>query len=515
MSVSSSENIPGTAGDVLEPVSETGISSSDPYKKEKIRLIKRIAHYPAGATLEQILNDIHGRGNFQTGGPEYQRARRFYNSKPQYFTVSKDGAGVLYVEPTLTLFDLINGGIIQNPREKPSQAGLDFCRNLLSSVKEINPKGRDLLEQNLREYLERINDLRIILEAEDPDTAPEYITLPYKTRFNDEGRISKQHAILSSELEVAGEMYDNAVLLTLTTDPKKFSSLLEMWEQINTNFNRLMSWLSTDSRLGYRPDYVKVLEATEKGYPHLHCIIFLEDESTRANGMPWLEDKNEISRYWNKYQARIIDTAPLVWEDDLPEGYDQNEGWVRWQEDGNHGGDLGGGRSAEEGGGQTAGQYLGKYLSAIYNGIRAQNAPRVLTDGGRDLPTDELEHQDKAAGWKVAMYWATRRKIRTESRDLRQAVEEELEDDLLEELTEIIKENKYRFVGAYPRKQIPTSIRRELVTFEDLSREPWEEKPPPDPPLGASDEAPISRQEHLKRMYPVRVWPLLEELVKD
>ena len=489
------------------------MEAGDPYIKEKLRLTKRVAHHPQGATLNAILKEIHGKGDFQTGGAEYQRARRFYNSKPQFFNVSKGPAGVLFVEPKLPLFDLIKRGITQNPREKASQEGLDFCRNLLGSIREINDKGRGLIQQNLEEYLERINDLRIVLEAEDPGTKPEYITLPYKTRFNDEGRIKKQHSILSSELEKSGEWYDQAVLLTLTTDPKKFSSLLDMWEEINTNFNRLMSWLSTESRLGYRPDYIKVLEATEKGYPHLHCLIFLEGE---GGAMPYLEDKNEISRYWDKYQGRIVDLAPLVWEEDLPPEYDQSAGWVRWSADGDHGGDLGGGGGSGEGGGggQTAGQYLGKYLSAIYGGIRGLNQPTALTDGGQDTEALEGPYQDKAAAWKIGMYWATRRKIRTESQDLRQAVEEEIEEegDLAEEVAEIIR-GGYRFVGAYAEHQLPGSIRRDSLQGETLFMDPWEEEPDP-PPRSRAPPPPVTEEERLKKRYPSSMWGIIEEMAR-
>lgn len=444
------------------------------YWREYLRTCKIVASRPNGTYLNEVVADLHGQNEVSSGETEYQRTRRFLNRNPEFFRVRK-ADGLVFVRPTLPLLDLINGGIIQNTQETASTGDSQFCEKVLKSVKEINEKGQNLLEFNLKEYVDRINDLRLVLHSEEAD--PEYISLPYKTRFNDSGRIDKQFSIMSSCIEKAGEEFDNAALLTLTTDPKKFNSLYEMVDNINKSWNRLMSWLSTDSRLGYRPEYVKVLEFTEKGYPHLHAIVFLEDHSTLGNGMPWLDSKDAISRYWDQYQGRIVDVQPLTWEDDLGEQYGANAGWVRWQEDGNHGGDLGESNpdpdsslTQKSRGGQTAGEYLGKYLSAIYGGIRGMNSEDVATED----PTGEVteKYEDKASTWKVAMYWATGRKIRTESRGLRQAVEDdkedEDEDDEKGELAEIIREQDYNFVGAYQSQQIPAYIRRELAAVDAL-----------------------------------------------
>lgn len=443
-------------------------TASSQYAEEYARTCKIVASRPEGTYLHQILADLHGDDDLESGSTEYQRTRRFMNRNPEFFEVRKEN-GLIFASPTLELLDLINGGIIQNPGESGYTGGTQFCENVLKSVKEINEKGERLLEYNLKEYVDRINDLRLILHSETAD--PEYLSLPYKTRFNDTGRINKQWSVMSSAIEKAGEWFDNAALLTLTTDPKKFSSLYEMIDSINDSWNRMMSWLSSDAHLGYRPEYLKVLEFTEKGYPHIHAIVFLEDDSTLENGMPWLESKQAISNYWAKYQGEIVDVQPLAWEDDLGDGYDEDEGWVRWDEDGDHGGTLGDGDGE---GKQTAGAYLGKYLSAVYGGIKQINEPEMMTDGGTSDPTGEVseKYEEKAATWKLAVYWATGRKIRTESRELRQAVEEEMEDDEDDEargeLAEIIRECEYEFVGAYNYDQIPAHIRRGLTAVDAL-----------------------------------------------
>lgn len=497
------------------PVPEAPFTASTAYREEKEKVCKIVASAPEGLTLGELLNRLHGRDGWESGGAAYQRTRRFVSSHPEYFSV-RDASSHIWVDPQLSLLDLINGGITPNTTEKPQHTGREFCEDVLKSVKEVNDRGQELLERNLSEYLERINDLRLVLQAQDPNESPEYITLPYKTRFNDEGRINKQWSIMSRSLELAGGEWENAALLTLTTDPKKFDSLHGMWTSINESWNRFMSWVSTDSRLGYRPEYVKVLEATEKGYPHIHAIVFLEEDSTRYDGMPWLEDKQAISEYWAKYQGEVVDVQPLTYVRDLGDGYEAEEGWVRWDSDGDHGGNLG--REASDGGGQgqTAGAYLGKYLSAIYGGIRDANAKdvEVMTDGGQPLEDEEGgKYEDKAATWKVAMYWATRRKIRTNSLELRGMVEEAMEEEEGEDLEAAlfgeIAARDYEFVGAWGYGDLPDHIRRETVDAEALIR-PLEE---PDPPPGAGDDIPKSREDLLKMRYPASAWDLLEGLL--
>lgn len=491
-------------------------TASTPYWREKAKVCKIVATAADDRYLNQIVADLHGRDSVSSGDAEYQRVRRFLNSHPHFFEV-RSVNGLISARPRLPLLDLIKRGIIQNPDESRQYEGSrEFCEAMLKSIRWdygeeelITQKGRDLLQRNMDEYLERINDLRLVLHSDYAD--PEYITMPYKTRFNDPGRISKQHAIMGKSLDKAAEMYDNAVLLTLTTDPKKFGSVWEMWAEINSNWNRLMSWLSTDSRLGERPDYMKVLEATGKGMPHIHAIIFLDDDQTLANGMPWLESVDALRGYWGKYQGKEIDIQPLTYSDELPDEYDKEAGWVKWDAAGDHGGDLGGGdgegeREGERKG-QTAGEYLGKYLSAIYGGMKSA--------AGLEDEADAIagKYEDKAATWKIALYWATRRKIRTESRDLRQAVEEDMEEDDNEEKAELadqIRENRYEFVGAYKRFEIPSHIRNGAVPVDSLMESLSDELEYVDSQT-ASDPAPSRSRDELILRVPAAARPLFED----
>ena len=430
---------------------------------------------PSGLSIYGIVARLEGisvqeAGDRGSDAPAYNRVRRFVNGNPEFFEV-EDRSGVYVIYPGLDLISLIFGGIVQNPEESGYTSGLDFCENILKSVRptreedSINFHWDDqkwYIRQAFEDYLARINAMRIILQASDPEVAPEYLSLPYRTRFNDEGRVTKQWSIQDSMIEKAGEWYETAVFTTLTTKPSHFDSLWEAIAQINKNFNRLMSWLQTDSRLGYRPDYLKVLEFQDSGNPHLHVIFFLEqpDDGT----MPWLVDKSDLDDYWAKWQGGYInDIQPLVWQNDLSNDYEADSGWVKWQEDGNHGGLIDGDQDddSEERHCQTAGQYLGKYLSATFGQI---------LDSGTDADVDgHSGYEDKTELWKIAMYWATGRKIRTESRDLRQAVEDDREkEESWEALKDIIDECRYQVIGSFREEQIPSHIYHEAVRIENL-----------------------------------------------
>lgn len=489
-------------------VEEAPFSGSEQYAREKLRVCRMIAETPSGMTYQGIVADLEGVSPQAVGDAiagdgdggvlkrRYDRVRYFVTENPEFFHV-EDVSGVNLVQPTFELLSLILRGMLQNPGEEGYTPGREFCEKLLRSVRpdwytddEGDPHcywswsedEKWYLRQAFEDYLARINDYRIILEAQDPGANPSYLSLPYKTRFNDPGRVSKQQAITSKMLKKAGEWYDSAVFVTLTVWPGHYDEGGNLWEciagdrrkgdthdGINAHWNRFMSWIQTDSRLGYRPDYVKVLEFQENGSPHIHALLFLEDDPDE--GMPWLVDKHDLDENWAKWTGgRINDVQPLAWSDDLGDEYSSDEGWVRWRSDGDHGGLING----DQEGAQTAGEYIGKYISAVYGGILETGTDENLEE--RDV------YEDKADVWKLALYWATRRKIRTGSRDLRQAVEDDHgEDDTGDELLSIMRACEYEVVGAFQEPDIPIHIWRELVDVEQILQEPNPEDAGPRP----------------------------------
>jgi hypothetical protein len=252
------------------------------------------------------------------------------------------------------------------------------------------------------------------------------------------------------------------VLATFTTDPGTTDdpsrpnprSILETTQSINENFNRLLSYLAGDpatksdtrkdgvpswtqasadavtGRPRHRPEYIKVLEFTEKGYPHLH-VLFFDVPCRESDGMPWLCDKAELSQKWSDYgQGQIVDTYPLTFRDDLDEldaefSNDTEAGFVDWYRYGDHGHSddwvldrlddherIKFSNDDENPKESTAGAYLGKYLSATFGSL--------MESASMEVPEDS--YQDKTATWKLALYWATQRRFWSLSRDTRHAI---------------------------------------------------------------------------------------------
>jgi len=136
---------------------------STPMWREKVKICKMVADTPEGTSYYGLVSRLEGvsvrkAGEWGSDAPAYKRVQRFITGNPDLFEVeSLSGVSVVY--PQLALFDLISRGIIQNPSQEVSTGGLEFCENLLSGVSEVNGKGERLLEYNLREYVDRINDL--------------------------------------------------------------------------------------------------------------------------------------------------------------------------------------------------------------------------------------------------------------------------------------------------------------------------------------------------------------------
>lgn len=435
----------------IATLEDAGLLLGNDRDDDRLRLAKYVLHHPEGVPLPQIVRDVFGKtGPVNPGDSDYQLARRFYTTNSRFFQTFEQN-GMTAVESTLPLFDLIAQGIVQ--KSGGASTGREFARSLLSSVSSLNDDGKELLSAEIERYVNRINDWRLLFRATDARSGNSSLFMkPYKTRFNDVGRVKQQWARYNQALDFAREEFDNAVLATLTTDPSKFPALLAMIDAITPNFNRLMSWMSYDckeketSRPGYRPSFLRALEFTEDGKPHLHLLFFGLPEH---NGIPWLIDKMELSPKWDDLgQGRIVDLQPLTYRDDLDEHYDLDGGFVnleeaeRLDEDGALPvGD--GGVQSGVGGGQTAGQYLGKYLSSTFGAVldlaTSESFVAESTKGGN------------SAAYKIALYWATGKRMWSCSKDIEQAIKPE--EDESEDLPIIIE-----FIGAYPYWDLPASV---------------------------------------------------------
>lgn len=472
---------------------------------------------------------------------DYMLAYRLYTQNPDYFRTADQNSGTA-VEPTPNLVDLITEGVSQNPDEPLGNR--DFSLDLLGNVDELAEEHKEHLETAFTSYLDRIDKYRIYLEARDGFARPggrDYLRCDYKTRFNDVGRVKRQFAKFKRALEVApllchdlddvleaavglGDDLDldfdtddlrnaddllafsddldeldsddlddllarlpdrapkGAAMVTVTTNPANFDSLKDSIEQMNPDHNRLQSWLATqpstkaDGRHRWegRLPYIKAFEFTKDGKPHLH-LLFFGVPRRPEDGKPWLVDKNALVGYCrhNLGRCRIVDLEPLEYRNDLGDRYEPDSGFVSPYDVHNSSRD-----EIQEG--QTAGQYLGKYLSATFGGIlsmhdRGSEYLDELHDDDLDLDDDRddalaefvddyLEddsapYEDKTERHRLALYWATGTSILSFSKDL---------EDLA-----LIDDNEdwrvaFEYVGTFHIDDTPTELLANSVPLDFL-----------------------------------------------
>ena len=469
-------------------------------------VLKGVRYYPDGPgwndfdgnELEAYLAETRGAdGSVDLDGsdPDYQFAYNFTKTLENHDLVRlKDSPAGTEVHPTIAALDLISQGNTQRTAsdDSPTHERSDeyvydreFCRQMLRSLKSplkaVSEPQKNVFANSLRRYIRRIENYKLVFDVHfsgSRGVSSQRMTKEYSTRWTSKGRQNKAWARYSQSLDWGYQNADNAVFATLTTDPKKHDTLLDAIEAINKNFNNLNQWLKTDPKtrkntrrsdvLQWAPhlsqqvtgrprkrlEYLKVLEFTEKGYPHLH-VLFFDVPTRQSDGMPWLCDKDELSKKWDSYgQGRIVDLYPLVHRDDLDElgdfgttlAYDSDgnvledadgnpvkkpvsEGFVCWYNYGDHDHDADWTQSKtryhKEDGlidmtgsddvlrEKTAGAYLGKYMGETF---------KLLKNPGEAFETGDFTHDGKAAWWKLALYWVTNRSFWTTSEGITDAI---------------------------------------------------------------------------------------------
>lgn len=471
------------------------ITNRDRRVEDKERLIKYVLNSPHATPLTGIVSDVFDLDNPTGSDRDYQFARRFYTDHPDYFDVSeRNGMTAVTYHPEFV--DLISQGIIQDSSIRSDR---EFCKTLLDSTVSLSPDVRETLADSVQSYVQRIENYHVFLEPRDGfrgQLNDSLIRIPYKTRFNDVGRIKKQWAKLQQGLEFAGRAYctphdgdgyeretsdrcwlddkqRGAVFATLTTDPKRHSSLLDANDNMSDSVNKLMGWLSDKpktlqdgrERWSGRLPYIKVLEFTGSsnseyhGLPHVHVIFF--DVPVNEDGVPYLVDKNALSEYWSENcgQGEIVDLQPLVYRENLPDSYSMDSGFVAYDED------YAGKQHEGVASNQTVGQYLGKYLSVIYGGMLdlLEDTPEL-----EDLDLDD-KYADKAEAWKVGAYWATGKRIMSMSRGLEDEV---LRDDGLD-----YSLPSHQFLGAYHENDVPTRLWRDSTPMDSFAEVYYSTRP--------------------------------------
>lgn len=187
-------------------------------------------------------------------------------------------------------------GLYDLPK-KASPARMTALR-LTMRHRMIEPRHRDIIADKFFEYVEDVEEKRILMTYRGFEKSPDapILILPYKTRFTSKSR--KYENLVTFENIWKGTIlaYKSAVMLTLTTDPKRFPSAFHANKHFQKSLNRFWSYL-TKKKHG-RPKYLNVHEFTKNGLLHAHIIIY---------GLNWLMDYKQLSERWSKCnQGEIV-----------------------------------------------------------------------------------------------------------------------------------------------------------------------------------------------------------------
>jgi hypothetical protein len=426
----------------------------------KTRLFKYVRRAPEGTPLSKVVGDVFGQDAVDSAGADYQLARRFFSGSDLFKIARRDGN--LWVEPATEAFHLSRqyanrktsvgrgdglsngsgGGSTAGRGDNRADCGLDlgdrdsrqYPRDRAQSIldKRIRLDGRgghDYRAGLLRQLgIEReIQQDKFKILSRVRGSGPEHLLIPYVTRFNDTDRAGDTQDRFRTALQRASQRYQDAVVLTLTVDPKRHSSVSEALDSLGDEKERFMSWISTDSQLGKRPKNLTVLEWTAGGLPHVHLVLF---------GISWLMPKSKLIAKWDSLGAgRVVDI-------DDAHSRDGSDKWRLHDDDRRP---------------VTLRYYLGKAIRGLQD---------VADMDAGDL-RDAVEDGDLSL-WRHALYWATGRQYCSCSGYLKDSGD----SDGLPHV------KRYEFVGVAQYRDIPAHIRRDAAILD--------RPPPPSRDVGQS-----------------------------
>lgn len=356
---------------------------------DKTRLIKWLTYHPEGVPVARTTKALFPScGTKKISDREYDHTDyrfvlRFFD-RSEYVSLDRD-ADLIRAFPQPEAFHLTRESKIPSSH-RPGYAKdrAEACTYGFWSLNDV--KDARLLAKDFTTYLESIHDRRLMLEAEGRDDLK--LTMPYHTRFNNEHRKKEQWARYNTAWEQADDRYQRGVMITLTTDPKRYDSigamvdgLMDAWQDLHETLNH--RYLD-DQRL----DFIRALEfggsdkSNHVGLPHLHVCVF---------GVPYV-DHAWLKNYWADRHGEIVHIHGM--------NKRGSESWVM---------------STGQHSGKSAAGYLGKYLSKAFESIGdrpddLRNELESWTEGG-DWQNAQL--------WKLALYWATGRQFWDCSHDLK------------------------------------------------------------------------------------------------
>jgi hypothetical protein len=411
----------------------------------KTALFEITTDNPSGVYIRQAVNEVFD----SPGEAEYRLARRFYDRYPDLFNSYSKGPQP-WVEPRVDLYDGLNLRQQSIQNKTSVRRGDGQQNNVGSEANQPDSDGdpqyaKDRAQSYLDNYLQAHKDKtkQSLLEAmitdiegnEDLWQIFEHVItgdkrgIPYKTRHNNGGKAGKVREGFEGVLRRATNRHNEAVVLTLTTDPKQHTSLSEALESLSANRGRLLSWLDSKYQLGYRPEYHCQLEFTESGLPHLHLVLF---------GVSYAVSQEQLSAKWGDYgQGWVVDVRQA-------QNVHDTDTW----------------RLHDDGTVVALRDYLGKSIRGLQE---------VANSDGEEL-RDRLDDGDLSL-WRQALYWATERQYYTCSHSLKQSTADS-DDGKGSGWTE------WEFIGVRQYDEIPGSVRLEATQPFYTVRPPPTNPPP-------------------------------------
>ena len=217
----------------------------------------------------------------------YMRLYRFFKSLSQEGIVEfRKANGLIWVKATDKAVDLIFYARKTQTRKTPlTRKRLNewkyTAKKYVSHKHTLQHEDWEYLYGLFREYIEDTKDRVLVFLSPDRKIALK----PYSHRFQVKylRNVDKKFDRIFAN---ASKKYRTGVFITLTLDPKKFRTLDEAVKITSKAWNRFMSYLR--KKFGFRPPYIRVLEFQNKGYPHLHVVIF---------GVDRIMDHYELTEY--------------------------------------------------------------------------------------------------------------------------------------------------------------------------------------------------------------------------
>ncbi|MFC6835186.1 hypothetical protein [Halomarina ordinaria] len=402
-----------------------------PRAAEKTQLLEYACEWPEGAPIACAVRDLFGEET-DLAGADAQLARRLYENYPKLFETTRQD-GLTWVEPRPAAFHLTASKHGAKPTDGTGVA-LSNAKNMLRRRRTIDddPVWGDFLGAFAAKR-DATDDRFHAFEARDnPD---EHLLVPYETRFNSSRRVAGMVERYNTAWERASERSDRAVLVTLTTDPKRFESIYAAADSLSTDLNRFRSWLASPAQLGERPPSLVVREFTQRGLIHAHVVFF---------GVPWVAPQKRIATYWSARRDRgeIVDVRQLT----------NRDGRWLWR------------NSRPTGAAYSPRRYLAKMLhefdevadTDVATLQRGANALRGATSMSERPETSESSEPharpalcDRARTWaQVALYWATNTRVFTASPVLKTEREGERRPE----------SSRWRYLGTARYEQFPASV---------------------------------------------------------